>query len=104
MGVEERRTRGREEGELGLSGDRRPNVCFSPHLGDLAAKSGTAWERESRDDPDEKSTGESTSSPVKHGEEKPIQREPKKTLGQTRQRHRDEKSDSSTRHGSCRVR
>lgn len=58
----------------------------------------------SQGNPDEKSTGESTSSPVKHGEEKPIQREPEKTLSQTGQRHRDEKSDSSTRHGSCWVR
>lgn len=54
--------------------------------------------------PDEKSPGELTSSPVKHGEEKPVQREPQKTLGQTRQRHRDEKSGSATRHGSGRVR
>lgn len=57
----------------------------------------------SQGSPDEKSTGEFAASPIKHGEEKPAQREPQKTLGQTRQRHRDEKSRSSTRHGSGRV-
>lgn len=58
----------------------------------------------SQGSPDEKSPGELASSPVKHGEEKPVQREPQKTLGQTRQRHRDEKCGPSTRHGRGRVR
>ncbi|KAK2509915.1 hypothetical protein MC885_007188 [Smutsia gigantea] len=50
---------------------------------------------------DEKHTDESTSCTVKYGEEKLIQREPQKTLRQTSQRHRNEKSVSTTRPGSC---
>ncbi|KAM5337110.1 CLOCK-interacting pacemaker isoform 2-T2 [Glossophaga mutica] len=48
--------------------------------------------------------GAFASSPVKHGEEKPTQRGPQETLGQTGQRHRGEKGGSSTGRGSRRVR
>lgn len=58
----------------------------------------------SQGNPEERRPDASTSSPVKDGEEKPIQREPPKTLSQTGQRHRDEEGGSSARHGSRRIR
>lgn len=55
----------------------------------------------SQGSPDEKSTDVSPRSPVKHGEEEPVQRGLSKAVSQTKQGLRDEKGVSSARPGSC---
>lgn len=81
--------------------------CFAHRPITRVSSPGTVFLRNccfSQGNPDARRTDEATSSPVKHGEEKPVPREPQKTLGQAGQRHRDEEGGSSTRHGRCWVR